>query len=549
MLIDLGFGRAKLPEEDDTVEGEVFFFPGQTDRIGNIDETDGSLDDTTGQRGGRPPVAFYAPDVAGGGTAVNKSGYSATVICGSTASGDPFPAHFQLKTMAQTTEGQRLSVDWFQNTKSVIGKFGFTTRRPLPCTFGMNERAGMNAVELEKYMKNSILPLYPDIEDKPLKRVLIKVDSGPGRTNVQILADLRLQGLYLVPGVPNTTHKTQETDQNYGIYKSSFRMNLRNLSQCRFDRRLTLQVADLPLLVFGGECPSTGLLLRDAFSDAFSIERNLSCWKKCGAVPLTKAPLHSGEIRREVPVGAAADAVAGLPEDDGVTDLKNVEALNRFYCDILTANGCDGSTLRKDAPTRATHVAVTEPHSSARVKMIKNAKTAGQLFFATGGQHLNSNDFFRARTLADREAKVKLLEAKKKSLTAALDVENSVMQLLQLKGSLCPQNAMAFTVFQIKLLVKWKKAKPASSKKEDLLAAYYSLPPPLATPSWTQTDEMELVELQSENVDMKDTAIGVSANQMARAVRQNLSNLDPAERAQLKQALDIVDEVDPPNVI
>jgi hypothetical protein len=47
-LIDLGFGRAKLPEEDDTVEGEVFFFPGQTDRIGNIDETDGSLDDTTG---------------------------------------------------------------------------------------------------------------------------------------------------------------------------------------------------------------------------------------------------------------------------------------------------------------------------------------------------------------------------------------------------------------------------------------------------------------------------------------------------------------------
>jgi hypothetical protein len=63
----------------------------------------------------------------------------------------------------------------------------------------MNERAGMNAVELEKYMKNSILPLYPDIEDTPGKRVLIKVDSGPGRLNVEMLADLRLQGLYLVP--------------------------------------------------------------------------------------------------------------------------------------------------------------------------------------------------------------------------------------------------------------------------------------------------------------------------------------------------------------
>jgi hypothetical protein len=160
LLIDLGFGRAAQPE--DNVEGEVFFFAGMTRRIINVDETDGSLDDTTGQRGGRPPMTFFAPDVAGGGTAVNKSGYSATVICGSTASGDPLPAHFQLKTLAQTVEGQRMSVDWFGYTKKVLGVFGFPCRRALPCTFGMNERAGMNAVELEKYMKNAILPLYPD---------------------------------------------------------------------------------------------------------------------------------------------------------------------------------------------------------------------------------------------------------------------------------------------------------------------------------------------------------------------------------------------------
>ena len=81
-------------------------------------------------------------------------------------------------------------------------------------TARMNERAGINAVKLAKYMNNSILPLYPDIEDVPGKRVILKVDSGPGRLNVEMLADLRLQGLYLVPGVPNTTHVTQETDQN-----------------------------------------------------------------------------------------------------------------------------------------------------------------------------------------------------------------------------------------------------------------------------------------------------------------------------------------------
>jgi hypothetical protein len=221
--------------------------------------------------------------------------------------GDPYPPHFQLKTLAQTVVGQRLSVDWFVHTKNVLGKFGIPTRRSCPCTFGMNERAGMNAVKLDKYLKNSILPLYPDIQDYPAgKRVILKVDSGPGRLNVEMLADLRLQGLYIIPGVPNTMAKNQETDQNYGVYKSVVRDSLRKLSQCHFDLQLSLRITDLPLLVFGGECPSTGLQLRDAFSEAFSTARNLSCWRKCGAAPLTMAPLHSGEIQQEVPVGAAA---------------------------------------------------------------------------------------------------------------------------------------------------------------------------------------------------------------------------------------------------
>ena len=110
-------------------------------------------------------MTFFAPEVTGGATAVNKSGYSSTIICGSNAAGEPFPPHFQLKSMAQTDEGQRLSVDWFASTKNVIAQFGFPVNVSLPCTFGMNEKGGMNSVELHKYITNSILPLYPDIED------------------------------------------------------------------------------------------------------------------------------------------------------------------------------------------------------------------------------------------------------------------------------------------------------------------------------------------------------------------------------------------------
>ena len=126
--------------------------------------------------------------------------------------------------------------------------------------------------------------------------MLVKVDSGPGRMNVEMLAKLQVRGLYLVPGVPNSTATTQETDQNYGIYKSVLRDNLRLLSQARFEKKLSMHVSDLPLLVFGGRCASTGTELRDSFSLAFSIERNIACWKKCGAVPLTRSPLHSEEV-------------------------------------------------------------------------------------------------------------------------------------------------------------------------------------------------------------------------------------------------------------
>ena len=342
-LVSLGFAREKEPGETGVV-GELVFFAGQKRRIINFDETDGSIDDTTGQRGGRPSMTFYAPDIGGGATAVNKSGYSSTIICGSNAAGEPIPPHFQLKTMAQTQEKQRMSVDWFSATKNVIAQFGHSSRRELLCTFGMNEKAGMNAVELDKYIANAILPLFPDIEDAPLKRVIVKADSGPGRMNVDMLARLRLQGLYMVPGVPNTTGVTQETDQNYGPFKSGYRSNIRQLSQARYEKELSIHVTDLPLLVFGGTCQRTGVQLMDTFNQAFSVETNLSSWKKRGAVPLTRSPLLSKNVRHEIATGTAATLLHGtesVAERAAVEQLKRIEEMNHFHCDFLSMNGFD----------------------------------------------------------------------------------------------------------------------------------------------------------------------------------------------------------------
>ena len=80
------------------------------------------------------------------------------------------------------------------------------------------------------------------------------------------MAYVRALGVYCYPDVPNTTQVAQETDQNYGNLKSTFRHNLETLSQARFDLDKTHMITDLPLLVFGGKYDGiTDVLCRDAF--------------------------------------------------------------------------------------------------------------------------------------------------------------------------------------------------------------------------------------------------------------------------------------------
>lgn len=148
------------------------------------------------------------------------------VICGSNAPGEALPPHLQLKSLAVQDTIQKISVDCFMHLHDVVGKFGFKTEHLLPTMFGLNKKGGINLLELDKCIKKAILPLYPDVADVPRKCVFLKVDSEPGRMHVDMLVSLRHQGMCLAPGVPNVTHVVQETDQNYGMYKSAYRANL-----------------------------------------------------------------------------------------------------------------------------------------------------------------------------------------------------------------------------------------------------------------------------------------------------------------------------------
>ena len=74
----------------------------------------------------------------------------------------------------------------------LLGNFGCEEERYHPVTIGMNDKGGMDGEEYENYILNIMYNIFTGVADKPGKRVLINIGSGPGRTNTNLLARLRL---------------------------------------------------------------------------------------------------------------------------------------------------------------------------------------------------------------------------------------------------------------------------------------------------------------------------------------------------------------------
>ena len=470
-------------------------------------------------------MVFYSKDIAGGSTAASKSSYTPTIICGSNADGEALPPHFQLKSTAQSTTRTCFSIEFIARCKDVWGTFGHNKRTLLPCTFGLNEKAGMNSVELEKYFKGSILPLYPDIEDVPGKRVIAKVDSGPGRMNLQMLAHLRIRGLYVVPGLPNSTGKTQETDQNYGPFKGGYRNNLHNLASARFEKKKAINITDLPFLVFGGIDPETSIELDDAFSRSFSKANCLSAWRKCGTVPLTRSPLDDKEIRHELVLNA--DETINSTIDPQGSKFFLLEESNHNACDFLSSLGYDGSQLRLSAPRcGAKKYDLTQPQSKERVDLLRKAKTAGQIFHVTHGEHLNSTDFFKSMAIDERAKKGQTMLKDKQNHYNRKKACLKVLTTLGKHGEPIAENIKDYPAKAMQKLYEWKLNKSSKKAREDLLKDYLKAPVPLKDAEWTTADKIKLKELLTGNMCAKDAALGAQLKQTAWAITNNVDDLD-----------------------
>jgi hypothetical protein len=148
------------------------------------------------------------------------------MITDSMAAGEAIPPHFQFSTSLKSKETQRVNVNSFAFFPNVKGMFGTSELNEWCVKIGMNEKGGMDDVEFPKYFFNSIVPLFPDSNDVIGKRMVVKVNSGPGRLQENVLAEARTHGFIVYPGISNTTAVTQETDQNYGPFKTQCVKNL-----------------------------------------------------------------------------------------------------------------------------------------------------------------------------------------------------------------------------------------------------------------------------------------------------------------------------------
>jgi hypothetical protein len=199
----------------------------------------------------------------------------------------------------------------------VKGIFGHEEEKVFPASVTKNEKGRTDGRVFRQLLLYYVTHLYPDVADTPGKRLLFKIDGGPGRLDIPMLAELRSLGVYLFPGVQNTTQITHETDQNYGEFKSLLRKHIQQLLNKLFTKYNeqrqdqdgntgnnipsappTLNHSHYGLLLSGRPADEENgvAAIPPIFHQSFSKEKNLRSWAICGAVPCTRQAIHHLEI-------------------------------------------------------------------------------------------------------------------------------------------------------------------------------------------------------------------------------------------------------------
>jgi hypothetical protein len=253
------------------------------------------------------------------------------------------------------------------------------------------------------------------------------------------------------------------------------------------------------LVVFGGCDPETELIVRSAFQEGFNHAQNIRAWEKVGAVPLSRKCLESKKVRRSI----------GDGDDEQQALVHLIQEHNTLACTALTLAGYNGDHMKLTAKPAASTKVITNPHTQEWIELLSEAKKHGQIFAATGGDHLTSNDMFKAIELKRRKILRERL-AKEKTLRQRQErTEWNAWAILEKTAN----DPTKLTASDLTILLTWhQQPKVASMKKDAKLNAWLrivehnNVPPPFE--KWTDADDMQLEEAKSDIVKMEHTHLG-----------------------------------------
>ena len=159
-------------------------------------------------------------------------------------------------------------------------------------------------------------------------------------------------------------------------------------------------------------------------------------------------------------------------------------------------------------PIQCTRV-ITAPHTQERVELLSQAKSHGSIFAATGGVHLMSNNIFKGIVLKQRKLQIEKLTKENTLHQRQERIESSALSILELAGG----NISQIKSTDLTTLVTWHQhPKVASMKKGDKLTAWMDIvssgTPPPSFEKWTDANDSELLNAQSDVIKMAHTAIG-----------------------------------------
>jgi hypothetical protein len=286
-----------------------------------MDEMKFSMDGSDRLTGGRPENLITLLGVARSGTTMNNSSMSSTLMFGSNAAGEALPVHVMFSSDAQE-ENYQVDARFLANFPRVVARFGNEEDQEFCAKVTVNEKSVSDSRVLHQAITCYTQRLYPDASDLPGHRVSYKIDGARGRLDGHMLAAQCAHGAYLFPGVQNTTHVTQKTDQYYGLFKSDVIRNIHILTSdlvTDFNRRQalfdldrennrpppkTVSISRMHYCIILSGCeayPPRGIsALAPELHYAFSKTKNLRAWDICGTVPLTQSALNHRSVRGEV---------------------------------------------------------------------------------------------------------------------------------------------------------------------------------------------------------------------------------------------------------